>query len=140
MHKSKNGLSKSIPTHYVPACHIVSSTPCLIHPLFSSTTWFFSAFYVHIRTCLGASFKLALVFCKKERSGETIDWPFILHTFNCMQQVRLGEFSLHKMKIAFMGIYCLHSARLTQPSLDLWWSVYSSSTSFFLGFLYQLPI
>ena len=84
VHENKNALSKNIPTHYVPACHIVSSTPCLIHPLFSSTTWFFSAFCAHISTCLGASFKLALVFCKKEQSGGTLDWPFMLCTLNGM--------------------------------------------------------
>ena len=84
VHENKNSLSKNISTHYVPACHIVSSTPCLIHPLFSSTTWFFSAFCAHISTCLGASFKIALVFCKKERSWGTVDWPSMLCTLKSM--------------------------------------------------------
>ena len=34
---------------------------------------------------------------KEEWSEGTIDWPFTL-------EVRLGEFSLHEMKIGFMGI------------------------------------
>ena len=47
---------------------------------------------------------------KEERSGGTVDWPFMLCTLYIMQQVMLGEFSLDKMKIAFMGIVL--------PSLD----------------------
>ena len=40
---------------------------------------------------------------KEERSGGgTVDWPFMLCILNVMQQVRLGECSLHRMKIAFM--------------------------------------
>ena len=41
---------------------------------------------------------------KEERSGGTVDWPFMLYTLNVMYQVRLGKISEHKMKIAFMGI------------------------------------
>lgn len=39
---------------------------------------------------------------KKEQSGGTVGWPFMLCTVK-----RLGQFSLHKMKIVFMGIYLL---------------------------------
>ena len=39
---------------------------------------------------------------KEERSGRTVDWPFMLCIHNGMLQVRLGEFSIHK--IEFIGI------------------------------------
>ena len=35
---------------------------------------------------------------KEERSGRTVDWPFMLCIHNGMLQVRLGESSIHKMK------------------------------------------
>ena len=38
---------------------------------------------------------------KEERGGGTVDWLFMLCTLNVVRQVKLGEFSPHKMKIAF---------------------------------------
>ena len=35
----------------------------------------------------------------EERSGGAVDWPFMLCILNIIYQVRLGEFSLNKMKI-----------------------------------------
>ena len=71
---------------------------------------------------------------KEERNGGAVDWPFYYVPFImlCNRYLMFGEFSLNKMKIAFMAY--------TQPKwsnkvgiLDLWLSVYSSSTSFFLA-------
>ena len=53
---------------------------------------------------------------KEEQSWWAVDWPLKLRN-------RLREFSLHKVIIMFIGIYL--------P--DCLWLVYSSFTSFFLG-------
>ena len=52
---------------------------------------------------------------KKELRGGTVDWPFMLCTVK-----RLGQFSLHKMKIVFMGIYLLVLSQNDPTKLIVW--------------------
>ena len=41
--------------------------------------------------------------CKKERSKGTVDWPYYVPLM-LYNRYWLKEFSLHKIRIAFMGI------------------------------------
>ena len=57
---------------------------------------------------------------KEERSEGIVDWSFMQGTLDVIKMVRLGEFSLQKVKFAFQGSQQPACSQNSQTNLVVW--------------------